>query len=148
MISIGTLRDADSLQDSAVGDDNLGGTLSGLRSVRLDLLDNIHALDNLSEDDVLAVQPGGLGSADEELAAVGVGAGVGHRQDAGSGVLQGEVLVLELVAVDALASGSVVVGEVTALAHEVGDHPVKRTCFNNQPRTARLFLFCILRFSD
>jgi hypothetical protein len=38
---------------------------------------------------VLAVQPGGLGRAKEELRAVGVGAGVSHRQDAGSSVLKG-----------------------------------------------------------
>jgi len=74
---------------------------------------------------VLAVQPGGLGSADEELAAVGSGSGVGHGHDSGSGVLEGEVLVLELVSVDGLAAGSVVVGEVAALAHEVGDDAVE-----------------------
>jgi len=74
---------------------------------------------------VLAVQPGGLGGAEEELRAVGVGSSVGHRQDSGSGMLEVEVLVLELVAVDRLASGSVVVGEVSTLAHELGDHPVE-----------------------
>lgn len=36
-------------------------------------------------------------------------------------MLQGEVLVLEFVAVDGFASGAVVVREVAALAHEVGD---------------------------
>ena len=40
-------------------------------------------------------------------------------------MLQLEVLVLELVAVDGLAPGSVVVGEVAALAHEVGDDAVE-----------------------
>ena len=89
------------------------------------LLDDVHALDDLSEDDVLAVEPSGLDGADKELAAVGVGAGVGHGEDSGSGVLQLEVLVLKLVAVDGLASGSVVVGEVAALAHEVGDDAVE-----------------------
>ena len=67
------------------------------------LLDDVHALDDLSEDDVLAVEPGGLDGADKELAAVGVGAGVGHGEDSGSGVLQLEVLVLKLVAVDGLS---------------------------------------------
>ena len=33
---------------------------------------------------MLAVQPGGLGGAEEELRAVGVGSSVGHRQDSGS----------------------------------------------------------------
>lgn len=56
-----------------------------------------------------------LFGADEELRPVGVGAGVGHGQDAGAGVFQGEVLICELVAIDGLSSGSVVVGEVATL---------------------------------
>lgn len=48
-----------------------------------------------------AVQPGRLGSGDEELGAVGVLAGVRHGQPAGAVVAQLEVLVLETVAVDA-----------------------------------------------
>ena len=38
---------------------------------------------------------------------------------------EGEVLVVELVAVDGLAASAVVVGEVTALAHELGDDAVE-----------------------
>lgn len=53
--------------------------------------------------------------ADEELGPVGVWSGVGHGQGAGAVVLQGEVLVGELVAVDGLSTGSIVVGEVAAL---------------------------------
>merc|ERR1711887_157938 len=70
---------------------------------------------------VLAVQPGGFGRAEEELASVGVGAGVGHGEDAGSGVLLDEILVGELVAVDGLAAGAVAAGEVASLAHEAGN---------------------------
>ena len=51
------------------------------------------------------------------LGAVGVGAGVGHGQDPWPGVLEVEVLVVELVAVDGLAAGAVVVREVTTLPH-------------------------------
>ena len=40
-------------------------------------------------------------------------------------MLQGEVLVLELVAIDRLATGTVSSGEVTSLTHEVGDHAVE-----------------------
>lgn len=40
-----------------------GCGLARVRAHRLDLLDDIHALNNLAENDVLAVQPGGdLGS--------------------------------------------------------------------------------------
>ena len=94
-------------------------------SPKIYLLNDIHALNDLSENDVFAVQPGGFSGTDKELAAVGVGSSVGHAEDSGSGVLQLEVLVLELVTVDGLASSSVVVGEVTALAHKVGDHAVE-----------------------
>ena len=86
-----------------------------MTTVHTHLLDGVHALDDLSEDDVLAVEPGGLGGAQEELAAVGVGAGVGHGQDARTGVLQLEVLVLELHPVDGLAAGAVPGREVAAL---------------------------------
>ena len=42
-----------------------------------------------------------------------------------SSVLQREVLILELVSVDALSSSSVSSSEVPALAHEVGDDTVE-----------------------
>lgn len=71
------------------------------------------------------VQPRRFHRGDEELGSVGVRAGVGHRHDSGPGVLQGEVLVGEFVAVDGLATGAVVVGEVAPLAHEVGDDAVE-----------------------
>lgn len=71
------------------------------------------------------VQPRCLHSGDKELGSVGVGTGVGHRHDSRSGVLQGEVFILEFVSVDGFASSAVMVGEVTALAHEVGDDTVE-----------------------
>lgn len=46
------------------------------------LLNDIHALYDLSEDDMLIVQPSSLHRTDEELRAVGVRTGVGHRQNA------------------------------------------------------------------
>jgi hypothetical protein len=126
---------------TAVGDDDLGLGGAGGRTVGLDLLDNVKALDDLAEDDVLAVQPRGLLSADEELGAVArrcqrlrmamqaaclrVGAGVGHGEDTGASVLQGEVLVPELLAVDGLTAGTVTGSEVTTLKHELGDDPVE-----------------------
>jgi len=110
---------------TAVRNSDFLGAFARLRSIGFDLLDYIHALDNLSKDDMFTIQPGGLGGANEELGSVGVGSSIGHAEDSGSSVLQLEVLVLELVTVDALAPSSVVVGEVTALAHEVGDHAVE-----------------------
>ncbi len=40
-------------------------------------------------------------------------------------MLQLEVLILKLVAIDGLATSAVVVGEVTTLAHELGDDAVE-----------------------
>jgi hypothetical protein len=54
---------------------------------------------DLTEDRVLAVQPGGRADGDEELRAVGARAGVGHRQQVG--LVEDELgvrLVLERVA--------------------------------------------------
>ena len=58
---------------AGLGDENLLGR-GGAVEV-LDLAHNLHALGNLAEHDVAAVQPGGFDGADEELGAVGVGAG-------------------------------------------------------------------------
>ena len=81
-----------------------------------DLVNNVHTINDLSKDSVLSVQPWGIGGADEELRSVGVGSGVGHGQDSGTGVSELEVLVGELVSVDGLSSSSVMVCEVPPLA--------------------------------
>jgi hypothetical protein len=110
---------------STGGDGDLGAGLSRVGSLSLDGLDDVHSLDDLSEDDVLAVQPGGDNSGDEELGSVGVGSSVGRGQESGLGVLELEVLVRELVSVDGLSTGTVVAGEVSTLEHEVGDDTVE-----------------------
>jgi len=113
------------LKLARVCDNDLLGAFARLRSIGFNLLDDLHAFDNLTKDDMLAIQPRSLGSANKELRTVGVGSSVGHAEDARAGVLELEVLVLELVAIDGLASSAVVVGEVSALAHEVGDDAVE-----------------------
>eukprot|EP00661_Eupelagonemidae_sp_cell13_P000393 gene393-biopygen18104 len=91
----------------------------------LDLLHDVHPLNHGAEHDVLPVEPRRRDGAQEELRPVRPRARVRHRQDPGAGVLVDKVLVLELRAVDRLPAGAVVVGEVAALAHEVGDHAVE-----------------------
>lgn len=108
-----------------------GGVLvldgAGVAAASLNGADNTLGLNiivgNLAEDDVLAIEPRGDDGGDEELGAVAfcllasshsskvghllrVGAGVGHGQEEGLGVLQLEVLVGELLAVDGLAAGA------------------------------------------
>ena len=54
------------------------------------------SLPHLAKHDVLAIQPGGGGDAQEELAAVGIGAGVGHAEHAGAQVAELEVLICSM----------------------------------------------------
>merc|ERR1719263_2508505 len=107
-------------------DDDLLRRLAALRADLLDRLDDVHA-----------VEPGRLGRAEEELGPVRAGARVGHAQHAGSRVLQPEVLVLELLAVDRLAARAVLVREVAALAHEAGDDAVEQAALVAVARLAR-----------
>ena len=52
-------------------------------------------------------------------------------------MLQGEVLITELLTIDALATSAIVVGEVTTLAHEVWDNTMERAAL-----VAKAFLPC------
>ena len=109
----------------AVRNHNLASGASRVTAIRFNLTDNFHTFNNLAKDNVLAIQPRGLGGADEELRAVGVGTSVGHGQDTRSFVLQRKVLVSELFSVDAASTGAVVASKVASLAHEVGDDAVE-----------------------
>jgi len=55
---------------------------------------------------MLAVKPGRDSRGDEELTAIRVLAGVGHAENTLLAVLQLEVLIRELVAIDGLATGA------------------------------------------
>lgn len=72
-----------------------------------------------------AIQPFCFRGADEKLGSVGVGSSIGHRQDTRSSVLQLEVLIRELPAVNGLPSGSVVVREIATLTHKLRDDAVE-----------------------
>ena len=90
----------------------VGGGLDGAAAgaAGLDGLDDALRLGvvvrDLAEDDVAAVEPRGHDGGDEELGAVGVGAGVGHREHEWLAVVELEVLVRELLAPDGLSTGA------------------------------------------
>jgi hypothetical protein len=113
---------------------------------RLDHADNLHAVDDASEDDVFVVEPVGGRTGDEELAAVRVLARVGHREEAGSVVLERKRLVVELAAVDRSQASAVAVDKVAALNHEVFDDAVKRTAFVAECNVG-LFVFTSTKLS-
>lgn len=106
---------------SAVRDHDVALGLPGLGPLALHRLHHVHPVHHSPEHYVLPVQPCSLDGAEEKLGSVGVGPSVGHGQDSGASVLLLEVLVCELLPVDGLSPSPVTSGEVTALAHEVGD---------------------------
>src|SRR4051794_23180353 len=111
-----TLIDLDLLDDHRLGRPVLRSRLHSL-----DRVDGVHAVGHPAEDGVLAVEPRGLlGGDDEELAAVGVRAAVGHRERAANDLVLVD-LVLELVARAARARAL----GAAALDHEVLDHPME-----------------------
>src|SRR6266540_4886766 len=86
------------------------------------LLDDVHAVDDLAEHGVLAGQPFRRSEGDEELPAVGVRSTVRHREDAGLVELSaGAEFIGEAVARAARA----VAERVAALDHEVLDHAME-----------------------
>ena len=114
------------LQLTAISDGDFFTGFAIIRANCFHALNDIHAVDDGSKDNVFSIQPGGLDCAQEELRSVGVGSSVGHRQDSGTSVLQGEVLIGEFSAVDGFATSSIVSGEVTPLAHEARDDTMER----------------------
>src|SRR5580693_6332722 len=84
---------------------------------------DILAFDYFAEDCVFAGEPRRGSERDEELRAVGIGAGVGHRELAGlvEFVRRAFGFVLELIA-GATHTGA---RRITALDHELGDHAME-----------------------
>lgn len=61
---------------TAIGDDDFLSGLATLVADSLDLLDDVHALNDGAENDVTVVQPGSLDSCHEELRTICVWASV------------------------------------------------------------------------
>lgn len=60
-----------------------------------------------------AVEPRGGHCAQEELAAIGVWSSIRHAQNTGPGVLELEILILKLLAINGLSSRPVAPSEVS-----------------------------------
>jgi len=74
---------------------------------------------------MLSIEPRSVLKRDEELAAVCVLASVCHAQQAFADVLQLEVLVFKLWAINRFAARAVAIRKVAALRHESGNDTVK-----------------------
>jgi len=88
------------LKLTTILDHHLRRSLARLGANRLDLVNNLNPLSHLAKHYVLAIKPRGVNSADEELRAVCVGTSIRHAENSPSFMLEGEILVLELVSVD------------------------------------------------
>ena len=88
---------------------------------------------------MLAIQPLSLGSANEKLGTVCVGASICHGQDARTCMLQNEILIIKFLAIDGLATSTIMACEVTTLAHKSRNYSVKAGTF-----ITKSFLFCCL----
>ena len=74
---------------------------------------------------MFAVQPRGCCGSEEKLGAIGAGASVGHAEYAGLGMFELKVLISKFSAVDGFSSGTIAVGKIAALTHEVGNDAVE-----------------------
>eukprot|EP00961_Rhodomonas_salina_P009996 134542-Rhodomonas_salina.1 len=125
---------------AALGDFARDARAARVAALALELLNNIHALNNLSEHYVLAVKPRRGDGGDKELGAVGARARIGHGQLTRLGVLNLEVFVREGAAVDGGAASAILVGEVAALEHEVRDDAVEGAACVASPQGSELCL--------
>lgn len=133
------------LENAAIGnDDLLDGLVVGTRLRGLDSLDDVHPVKDAAENNMLAVKPGSVGHSKEELGAVGVRPSVRHGE-APDKVLDLKVLIRELGTIDGLATRAIVVREVAALDHELGDDAMERRALVAEAHLAGAELLEVLR---
>ena len=103
------------------------------RSIKAGAADkNVRA--HLAEYGVFAIEVRRGYCSNKKLASVRVGAGVSHGQQVFDIVRKCKtaLLVSKLLTIDALATGTVTIGEVSALAHEIRNDPMKARAFVRQ----------------
>lgn len=125
------------IQPSQWPSSRLAGGNNGGRSVvvyfaragtgSLNSFNNLHRLviSDLTENNVLAIEPASHRRRDEKLRAISVRSRIGHGEESRAGVALVEVLICELLSVNRLASSAIAASEVTSLKHECGNHTVE-----------------------
>ena len=87
---------------------------------------------------MFSIQPRCFGKTNKKLGPIGVASGVGHWQDSRSSVPQLKILIIKRpIPVNGFAPSSVMLGEITALAHEVRNDTVKDWAFESEPLFTR-----------
>lgn len=74
---------------------------------------------------MFSIEPTSLGTSDEELTAIGIGSSICHREYTRFGMSKLKVFILESGSINGFTTGTIVVGEIATLAHEIRDHPVE-----------------------
>uniref|UniRef100_A0A4X1WCX8 Uncharacterized protein n=1 Tax=Sus scrofa TaxID=9823 RepID=A0A4X1WCX8_PIG len=96
---------------------------------------------------MFAIQPLSLGSANEKLGTVCVGASICHGQDARTLMLQDKILIIKFLSIDGLATSAIMACEVTTLAHKSWNYSVKAGTFMTKsflPSAQSMKVFCCL----
>ena len=112
-------------QLTAVYDAHLNLRLTAARPHLFDLFYHLKALDYLAEDHMLAVKPGRFNGGDEKLGTIGVWTGIGHGQRSWPQMLADEIFIGKGAAIDRFAAGTIGVGDIAALEHELGNNAMK-----------------------
>jgi len=116
------------LIDTSTNNSGVAGGSTRLRSNSLNGLHNserVAIIVDLSEYYVLPIEPASDDGGDEELRSIGVRTSIGHGEEEWAVVLQLEVLILELLTVNALSASTIVTSEIASLKHEVGNHTME-----------------------
>mmetsp|Transcript_13072 Transcript_13072/g.18072 ORF Transcript_13072/g.18072 Transcript_13072/m.18072 type:complete len:258 (-) Transcript_13072:197-970(-) len=87
------------------------------------------SFEDFAKDDMFSVKVRSWGNSQEKLRSIGMLPSVRHREQAFLLMLNFEVLVFKLLAVNGLASLTIPIGEVSSLAHESRNYSVERAAF-------------------
>lgn len=87
----------------------------------------------MTEYHVRSIEPWGFHGTNEELTSIGVRTSIGHGEYARTSMLELEVLIRKTIAIDRHSTGTIVVGEVATLQHELRNHTVKGRTFVTVP---------------